>query len=129
MENVNFEEFKKKRFSSQDEFDKYLSELQSSHYVIFRRRSSRQNKNETTSELFPFYSIRFQCIHFGKPRIQIKDGSRPNQHTSALDCECYFVVELGVDEKLVLTQHHFEHNHPQTKESTLKLRLNLRLKL
>ena len=55
----------------------------------------------------------YQCIHGGKPRHNIKGGSRPRQKSQARDCGFSFNVDLGErsedEPKLRISSHDFKH--------------------
>lgn len=115
MVNANFEQLLQKKFSSHQEFLKFLGDLQDSQHIVYKVRTSKPNKNVANFDQFPFSYIRYQCIHYGIPRSRVSDGSRPNAKTNALDCRSYFVIELGNEGKLEVNRHICEHQHPISK--------------
>jgi hypothetical protein len=103
-------------FRSQIEFEAYLEVFQKNTHVCLRRRSSKTNKNVASSTQLPFKYMRYECIHYGLPRRNVKDGSRPNQKTNARDCKYHFVVELSKPEEgephlKLCGSHALFHNH------------------
>jgi hypothetical protein len=94
-------QFTTKTFNSQNEFEIALKEYCSSNNVTLRRRNSKTNKNLDSLAMFPYLYIRYECIHFGKPRQHTTDGSRPNQSTNHMGCTFCFEVKVQLQEMLL----------------------------
>ena len=102
------------KFLLQAEFDSKLNQLSRATNASFRRRDSKPYLGDLTE--FQYRKMRYECVHFGKPRSNTKDGTRTNQKTNALDCKCFFIavfVEKFEDEPshLQITAQNLEHNH------------------
>jgi hypothetical protein len=102
-------------FSSQTELDSYLKDYQKTKNIGLRRRTSHKNSDLESSTIFPFDRQRYECLHYGKPRHNVVDGSRPGQKTNALDCKYHFEFSLVKDDdnrKLTVKAGHvLTHNH------------------
>lgn len=123
------EDFLKLEFTSQADLDSYLVEFQKKGHIRLRRRTSHKNKDLETCKIFPHSRERYECIHYGKPRHNIVNSSRPNQNTNALDCKYFFEFKLVEEEEVykmvVKGGGCLDHNHQISQDSKISKRVSL----
>ena len=76
-----------------------MNDWQTIHFVQLKIRSSipaKLNEDFSNGEvaLQKYELIRYECVHYGKPRTHkyLVDDSRPNTDYHAVGCECFFLT-------------------------------------
>jgi hypothetical protein len=75
------EQFVANEYLSQAEFELNFKIYCDNAYCLFSIRTSKPNQDPDTKQIFPTRKVTYRCIHYGTPRSNIKDGSRPKTKT------------------------------------------------
>ena len=120
----NESDFFKRKFADFKTLERQLKDWQTINFVQLKICSSKPAKlNEEFSNgeevaLQKYELIRYECVHYGKPRAHkyVVDNSRPNTVSHAVGCECFLTYKWQEDHFELFKSCKKHLNHPETKE-------------